>query len=720
MVPDTQKIGAQKFDIQKRKAQFLSRRASRQKPAETRYYLDAYLAHIDAPPILREAYALSAYWRQADIEFFPEELIAGTITAAEAVGFHYGCGTYANYTDMEGEEADILRRCAYQYYDQSFISPREFAHLEAHASGTTWYGGHMVLDYETVLSIGLDGYRQKICENAAAHGSDKGDFYKAMALTLEGVVTFILRVADKARGCPVADVLRHIAHKPPETFHQALQLCWVLHYLDNSDSFGRFDKYLLPFYRKEDLPRETVQALLTDFWLKIEDAEQIQNMTLGGADAYSELTLCCIAVTQALAFKGPNLCLRVTPHIPINIWDGALDCIGAGLGQPALYNDGLYTASLTAAGFAPVVAQNYCLAGCSQVMIPGESNFYNDVGMMNIAKIFELTLYDGFDPRIQKQVGIHTGKAETFADFDAFQQAFYAQLTDACAIQVSFHNKELRYRASRDGYALRTLFIKDCLEKGEGVFEGGARYNNIQLELIGIPNAADSLYAVKKAVFEEKRLSLPALRDILAANWEGYEDLQAYCRALPKFGNGEGEVDRLRAALSAFLYGYFNNTPAPLGGCYVPGEVIFTAHEGCGAVTGATPDGRSAGEVVADSAGAARGASREGPTALMNSMLTIPMDKYLLTSVVLNLRFLPDTFNNPATRKGVSALLRGYLAQGGMQMQINVCDSRQLKQAKANPAQHGDLIVRVGGYSDYFVRLSPALQDEIIARVEYL
>ena len=710
-------LDTQKFDIQKRKAQFLARKAAQQKPVETRYYLDAYLAHINDIPILREAYAQAAYWQNADIEFYPEELIAGMISSAECVGFHYGCGTYVN---TDGVDADIVRKHAYQYYDQSFINAREYAHLESHASSTTWYGGHMVLDYETILDIGLEAYREKIRFYAAKYGEDKRDFYKAMEIVLDGVIAFISRVADKAEGYPVADVLRHVAYKPPETFHQALQLCWILHYLDNSDSFGRFDKYMAPFHLLPSTSRGDAQELLTDFWLKIEDAEQIQNMTLGGPGTEQDLTLMCLEVTRALAFKGPNLCLRVTPDIHGLIWNMALDCIGAGIGQPALYNDGLYTASLISAGYDPITAQNYCFAGCSQVMIPGESNFYNDIGMMNIPKIFELTLYDGFDPRINKQVGIRTGRAEDFKDFEAFKDAFFAQLKDACAIQVEFHNKELRYRASREGYALRTLFIKDCLAQGKGVFEGGARYNNVQLELIGITNAADSLYAIKKAVFDEKRLTLAALRDILAANWEGQETLQAYCRALPKFGNDMAEVDHMRAEISEYLYSYFNRTPAPLGGCYVPGEVIFTAHEGCGAVTGATPDGRAAGEVVADSAGAAHGASRKGPTALMNSMLTLPMDKYFLTSVVLNLRFLPDAFNSPGTRKGISALLRSYFAQGGMQMQINVYNSSELKEAQQNPAHHGDLIVRVGGYSDYFVRLSPALQNEIIARVGYL
>lgn len=704
-------------NLQARKAKFLSRRASRQAQAPTRHYLDAYLLHINEIPILREAYAQTAFWQNAQLEYYPEELIAGIAVSHEPVGFHYGSGTYV---DTDGDEAAVVREHSYQNPHKPFITPREAAHLEAHASTSTWFGGHMVLDFETVFDIGLEGYREKIYQNAARHGNDKRDFFKAMEVELDGVIEFTIRLAEKAAEAgnnEVAEVLRHIAHKPPMTFHQALQLCWILHYLDNSDSFGRFDKYLLPFFERDNLPRHRAKELIADFWLKIEDAEQIQNMTIGGE--YSDLTLLCLEVTKELAFKGPNLCLRVTADIRQNIWDAALDSIGAGLGQPALYNDGMYTASLIKSGIDAAAAQNYCFAGCSQIMIPGESNFYNDIGMFNVAKIFELTLHDGFDPRIGKQVGIHTGAAETFGSFDTFMAAFIQQLKDACKIQAEFHNKELLFRASKEGYALRTLFTKDCLERAKGVFEGGARYNNIQLEMIGITNAADSLYTIKKTVFDEQRLTLAELRDILAANWEGHENLQAYFRSLPKFGNGVPEVDGIRANISEFLYSTFNNAPAILGGCFVPGEVIFKAHKRCGEVTGATPDGRSAEEVLADSAGASMGCSREGPTALMNSVLAIPVKDYLLTSVVLNIRFLPDTFNSSVTRKGVSALLRSYFAQGGMQMQINVCDSAKLKEARKNPELYGDLIVRVGGYSDYFVRLSPVLQNEIIARAEY-
>ena len=703
-------------DLQTRKQQFLKRRLERTACNPTQFYLDAYYKHLDKTPMLREAYAQSAFWRHAELEMHPEELIVGIILANEPVGFHYGSGTYINEefvndTSEENKKIEAIRQRHYKAADPALFNEKELVSIDAHASTSTWFGGHVVLDFERILTKGLSGYREDILHFAKQ--SESHDFYKAMEITLDGIVAFIDRLANLAQG-EVAAVLHHIADKPPVTFHQALQLVWILHYLDNADSFGRFDYYLLPFYEQET-DREHAKALLVDFWLKIDDAHQIQNMTLGGT--YSDLTLLCLEVTRELALAGPNLCLRVTADIPSNIWDAALDCIASGIGLPALYNDEIYTKSLIRSGIPADTAQNYCFAGCSQVMIPGQSNFANDIGLMNIAKILELTLYDGFDLRTQKQIGPHT--RQDFASFSDFLNAFINQLEYACQLQVDIHNKEIPYRAAREGYALRTLFTRGCLEKAKALFEGGTNFNNVQLELIGITNAADSLYAIKKTVFDDGQLTFPQLLDILRSNWKDQAELQAYFRSLPKFGNNHDEVDGLRIKITEFLYSRLNREPGPLGGVYVPGEVIFVTHESCGAVTGATPDGRSAGEILADSAGASQGCSHEGPTALMNSVLALPVQDYLLTTTVLNMRFLPDFFNNPDMRKGVSSLLKIFFSQGGMQLQINVCNSEMLKAAQKNPEQYPDLIVRVGGYSDYFIRLSKTLQDEIIMRAAY-
>ena len=701
-----------------KKAKYLKRRNERLKQAETRIFMTSYLKHQSEIPILREALALRDYWNQCEIEYHGDELIVGHIVSNEPVLFHYGCGIWiSDECDWDDPAIKKIRETSYQYVDPSYIDQHEMNHIEAHASTSTWFGGHMVLDYEQVLRIGLDGYRELVVAYAQT------DFYKALAITLDGITDFIMRYAKLAKDTELASVLTHIAHQPPKTTHQAMQLIWILHYLDQSDAFGRFDYYLQSFVENEQLSKEKLTDLLVDFWFRIEDANQIQNMTIGGTNPdnsqnNSLLTELILEVTKTLAFKGPNLCLLTNQQTKDSIWQKAYDCIGSGLGIPALYNEKVYLDSLTRHGYPDAVAKSFSLAGCSQIIIPGKSNFCNDIGLFNVAKIFELTFYNGFDQRLKRQVGIESGDVRNFATFAEFMTAFYAQLEDAINVQVSLHNKEIKYRAGREGYAVRSLFTQDCIAKGKGIFEGGARYNQVQLEIIGMPNVADMLMAIKTAIYDEQIMSFDMLIDILAANWENHNLEREYFKNLPKFGNNIKEVDELRAEVSAFLYQRFNEEPGPFGGIYVPGEVIFTAHEGCGQVVGATPDGRMAGQVLADSAAGAMGTTTNGPVALMHSVLSIPTTDYLLTTVVMNLRFLPMTFNNELARENLLLMIKGFFAQGGMQMQINVCDRDTLIATQEKPEFYPDLVVRVGGYSDYFVRLTKGLQDEIIARIE--
>jgi formate C-acetyltransferase len=259
---------------------------------------------------------------------------------------------------------------------------------------------------------------------------------------------------------------------------------------------------------------------------------------------------------------------------------------------------------------------------------------------------------------------------------------------------------------------MRSLFIRDCLSKGEPVFKGGARYNNIELEVIGITNAADSLYAVKKAVYDDKKVTFEKLLEALKDNFKGSEYLQGYLKKLAKFGNDCEELDNLRGQTTKRIFENFNGTGAVLGGIYVPGEVIFTAHEYSGRVTGATPDGRPEGVVLADSAGASQGRDISGPTALLNSVLKIPVKEYLLTTVVVNLKFSKDLFN--VSKDNINLLFKTFFKKGGMQLQINVISADELLKAVDHPDEYRSLIVRIGGYSDYFVNLSKSLQQEII------
>ena len=736
--------------VLQRKAAFEKRRAQRREVPVTTYYLDGYLRHLNDTPLYREACAHDSLLSQIDLPLYPEEGIVGCYDPCEPVCFYYGNATVID-TDLAErfirerglsdeaaetfrQQVDAVRQRVYRGADPAVFSKEEMDSIRAHAATSTWFGGHMVLDFDTILHRGLDDYQQQIDLARPEHPGQE-EFYAAMETMLHAIRIFIHRYAeaaaaaaqtppfDRERFTRTAQDLLWVEHHRPQNFRQALQLLWIIYILNGADSFGRFDRYLWDFYRQDIesgvLTKEQAFDHLGDLFIKIEEIDHIQNMTIGGLDengdpAYTDLTELCIRVAAFLKYKGPNLCLRVNPQMPQRIWDAAMDCLGLGLGIPALYNEEIYIDGLTGNGIPREAANDFTLAGCSQTMIPGRSNFYNDVGILNAAKVFELALYDGFDTRTGHQVGLHTGEPAQLDTFEKFYDAVNRQIDYFCDLEISINDKDVLDRAAREGYTMRTLFMRDCIGRAKPIFAGGARYNNIELEVLGITNLADSLYAVRKVVYEQKLLTLTELTEVLRADFVGYEDIRKKLLDVEKFGNDCEELDALRGEVSERIFGNFNRKPTVLGGVSVPGEVIFIAHEYAGLVTGATPDGRRCGTVLADSAGASQGQDRKGPTALLNSVLKIPVQGHLLTSVVLNVKFLAPLFN--ASRDKVRALFEAFFAGGGMQVQVNVVDPEELEDALVHPEAHRSLVVRVGGYSDYFVRLSPALQREIIRR----
>ena len=728
----------------------------RENPRVTAWFFHAYVSHITAPPVLREARALAAFWDKADILAYPQELVVGSLFAAEVAWFHYGDGVVLDRKRLEeyvrqngldaqayGEMADRVEKACYQNpYQPGFRSDRfteeQKRSLYSTAATSTWFGGHMAMDYEKILKVGLGGYRKELALEKGSHPEAK-EFYEALEVTLSAFQRLILRTAlvcEQLASCQEEDVLREnmeraaltlraVAEEPPAGFREALQLVVMVHLCSNADSFGRFDKYLFPFFQRDleqgRLTEEEALDLLQSLIIKVEQLDQIQNMTLGGvlpdgSGNYTRLTELMLKAVSNMGYKGPNLALRVHPSMPQHFWPLITSCLATGKGLPALYNDEEAIPALQRGGYPLELARDYCLGGCSQIMFGGRSQFLNDIGLMNVAKIFELTLHNGRDVLDGgKQISPATGEAWDFPDFDSLYRAFLRQLEYFIPLEAEINTLDVLERGKKEGYAFRSLFTRGCIESGKGIYEGGPLYQNVQLECIGITNTADSLYAVKKAVYQEKRLTLAELVEILDNIFEGQEELRDYLRGLDKFGNDREEVDSLRMEITRFLFDGLRGQKGPFGGRYIPGEVIFTAHELCGAHVGATPDGRLRGEVLADSAGSSQGMNRNGPTALLNSVRKLPTEE-MVTSIVVNLKFHRAFFEKH--QEEAAALLRAYFRGGGQQVQVNVCDKEELKDAVLHPERHQDLIVRVGGYSDYFVRLSPALQQEIILRSE--
>ncbi|MHB1151349.1 MAG: pyruvate formate lyase family protein [Eubacteriales bacterium] len=700
----------------------------------TKYYFDEYYAHKDDSIYLREAYAHKNFYENMPVLLFPDELICGILTVNEPVFWHYSCGTqinmniareYAKQEKMTESETDAfigkireLDQYRYISMEDGIFTAEELQSMHSTASTTTFFGGHMIPDYENILSVGLGGY-----ENCLIAKIDDGgnDLHKAMLIMLHGIQAVILRYAEKAASLSMnVDGLFNIVSSPPRNFREGIQLVWFIHLLYGRDSFGRFDWYLYPLYRQDtergDISEDEVHSLVSALCIKVEEVGDIQNLTLGGtdenlADMYNGLTVHMLDCTRELQYKGPNLCLRVTETMPDNVWNAAVSCLGTGIGLPALYNDKIYYNNYINNGCDKSVAWNYCFGGCSQIMLSGRSCYINDIGAMNILKILEITLGEGcdFGGNLITAEALKTEKLDTY---NKFYREFIDQLDYFIELEADINNKDIAHRASHEGYVMRSLFTRGCIDSGKSAFCGGAEYNGVELEIMGITNTADSIYAIKKLVYEDKKYTLAKFIEILKSDYKDHENLRLYLKNdIQKFGNDNDELDMLRAEISRYIFTGLNRQKGVNGGIYIPGEVIFTAHRWMGEACGASADGRKSGAVLADSCGATQGLDETGPTALLNSVLKIP-NNFMLTTLVLNMKFTKEIWEDAAEK--IVLLYKIFFARGGMQVQINVCDAETLKSAQLHPDEYRSLVVRVGGYSDYFVNLPSQIQDEII------
>jgi Pyruvate-formate lyase len=717
------------------------------------FYLDGFFKALADPFELREAKARYNFYANVPIAIHPGEAIVGQLDWHEPLA----C-SFAN-THINGDAAqriengglpqaerarvaamlEAVRPYCFNIYGSGILTDEEKAAHDYALAPSTFFNGHMVPAYDYLLARGLDGVHDDIKNSRARElTADERDFYDAMELTVHAISVWFARYADLAqdlleRGAPgydpeqLLDIAKNcawLAHGPARDFPEAVQLVWFFMALVDYDSFGRADRYLYPYYklsRAQGMTDTDALLWLKYMFVKIEECGGILDLTVGGvapdgSDAVNELTYLIIQATRENGFRSPNLTLRLSADSPDRLWNEAHTSLSTGQGLPALYNDPLIIDMLTELGYPLEEARDYSLAGCSQVILPGRSNFACDVGCYNLLKALEIALRDGRDGRHGRQLGPHTGEPEEFDTFDKLKAAFDAQSKNMTRVGVSINNKDVRTRM-REGACVRSLVSHDCIERGRGFFHGGARYYAVQNEACGITNAADSLYAIKKFVYEEHRMTLKGLVGLLDRDWESGEDVRLYLRDnYAKFGNDAGEVDDLRASIAADWYAELQKYAGELGGIHWPGEVVFVYHEIYGALTAASADGRRSGQPMASSAGASSGLDLHGPTALLNSMLKIPQ-KQCRTCCILNMAFQKSLWDE--NRDVVTAMFRSYFERGGFQLQLNVTDRDTLLKAQANPEEYASLIVRVGGFSDYFNRLGRGLQDEIIARTEH-
>ena len=629
-----------------------------------------------------------------------------------------------------------------------------------------YHGLHLAVpDYEKVLSHGLNSIIEEAEEELKSirfFGRDdveKRLFLEAVIIALKAINQFANRLVDLAEAKAgaeanperreklqrIAETCRWVPANAARSFYEALQCFWLIYLVCNPSptiGVGRFDQYMYPFYRKDKemgrITDEEVVRLLCE--LRVKDMELVRvalrpakrmqhagmakwhNMVIGGVtsngqDATNELAYLILEAAKRLMTPHHTITLRVHEGTPEELMMKALEVVKTGVGMPAFVGDRSYIEFLLSKGVPIPVARNYALGGCLDVALPGLMRIVG-ASFFVAPKVLEIFLNDGVDPRTGLEVGPFKVDLDKFQTYVEFTDALKEYLAHFIGLWVEVANLHAAVRSELTKHVVEAALMTNGIKAGKSFFERKMPYEiNSVLLPVGMINVADSLATIKKLVFEEKKITMEQLKKAVQANWEGYEELRRMCLEAPKYGNDDDYTDLIAKDLYRFLAMTITKFDYTLGGKHQPGGISISSMWAGGDITGATPDGRYAGEVLADgSMSPMRGRDTNGPTAIIKSASKI--DQTLYASTLLNMKFHPSTLGNTEDLKKLATLIKTYFSLGGKHVQFNVVSREMLLEAQKHPENYSDLVVRVAGYSAYFVQLGKRVQDEIIARTE--
>jgi formate C-acetyltransferase len=629
--------------------------------------------------------------------------------------------------------------------------------------------GHTVLD-DKIYRKGMLDFQQEI--QAALARLDylndpqayaRQEELKGMQICAEALVCYAGRYAELARSEAaqetdpqrkaelerMAEVCTWVPAHAPRNFWEALQYYWFVHLgvvteLNTWDAFcpGRLDQHLFPFYDKglQDgtLPREKAEELLQCFWVKFNNqpappkvgvtAEESSTYTdfaqinVGGlkpdgSDGVNEVSYLLLDVIEEMRLLQPSSSVQVSKRNPDRFVKRAARIIRTGFGQPSLFNADLIAQELVRQGKSVVDARCGGSSGCVEIGAFGKES-YILTGYFNLPKVLEVTLNNGVDPRTGKQIGPRSGDPAGFTTYEQFYAAFEQQVNYFIDVKMRGNQIIERLYATYLPSPFLSLLISDCIAKGKDYHDGGARYNSNYIQGVGLGSISDCLSAIKTHVFEQKTLSMSELLDALKTNFKDNERLRlALVNRTPRYGNDDDRADNLMRDVFETYFRAVEGRKNTKGGEYHINLLPTTVHVYFGSVTGAMPDGRKAWAPLSEGISPVQGADRCGPTAVIKS--ASKMDHVRTGGTLLNQKFTPQLLADDEGLDRLVSLVRTYFKLDGHHIQFNVVDASTLREAKLNPEQHRDLIVRVAGYSDYFCDLTEALQDEIIARTEH-
>ena len=624
---------------------------------------------------------------------------------------------------------------------------------------------------ERIFRMGILDIKKEIKEKMKS--LDEGDpeykekmaELKAMDIVADAILIYAERYAEKLENMAkeekdekrkeelkkMAEICRWVPAHAPRNFWEALQHYWFIHvgvtYETNPwDSFnpGRIDQHLYPFYKKDieegRLTREKAKELLQAFWLKFNNqpavpkvgvtAEEsftyndfsklnVGGLKIDGSDGVNELSYLILEVLGDMRTLQPNTAVLVSDKNPDEFLIKALKIVAPGFGEPPFFNFDRVILRMLRQGKSLEDARTSGVSGCVETGAFGKEA-YILTGYFNLPKILEITLNNGYDPRTKKKVGIETGDPREFKSFEELWNAFIRQVKHFLDIKMRGNDKIEELYAKFLPVPFLSLWIEDCVKNAKDYNAGGARYNTQYIQVVGLGTLTDSLTALKYHVFDKKTITMEEFLRALSENFEGrYEILrQILLNKTPKFGNDDDYADDIAKRIVDVMVNLIESYPpspvrkASKRAYFLP----TTVHVYFGKVTGATPDGRKAGVPVSEGISPVQGMDKKGIAAVFRSVAKCDWDK--TGGALLNQKLTPDIFENDENIKKLAQLIRVFFRMGGHHVQFNVVSKELLEEAQEKPREFQDLMVRVAGYSDYFVNLPKGLQDEIIARTE--
>jgi pyruvate formate-lyase/glycerol dehydratase family glycyl radical enzyme len=644
-----------------------------------------------------------------------------------------------------------------------------------HRGGISMSGdGHIIPNYEFVLEKGFGGIADIAKEQLKNDISqDEQDFYNAVIISMEGVLAYIKRFSnlaleesqiaeDENREKELKDLSRMFEtfmEGGARNFHEAVESIYLTHLLmmiesnGHSFSFGRFDQYIYPYYEKDInenvISKEKALELITHFFIMTNSLNKIRpwghtqysggyplysNLIVGGmkpdgTEGTNDISYLCLEAMSMSKLPEPNLSVRFCEQTPHELIVDAAKLIRMGFGMPSMFCDEVVIPAMMTLELDIETARDYASMGCVETAIPGKWG-HRATGMtyINFGKVFELTLNNGYDSETGIQLIKLNGKPGSDVEYENYDELWAAWKKalkfyfDKAVICDLVCDRSLKYH---DADAFASSLVDSSIWRGKTLKNGGAMYDYVSQSNIGPSTVGDSLAAVKKVVFEDKKLTMTELKKALADNFEGMDGarIRQICRKAPKFGN---DIDYVDTIVADVYESYLELLPdyktdragcGPIGCGYTMSTSNITSYVPNGFDVGATPDGRLAGKPLNEGASPCLGADKEGPTAVINSISKLP-NKKMAGGQLLNMRFSPGALEGDDNLEKFASFIESARDKNIFHNQFNIVDSETLKAAKANPEEYKDLMVRVAGYCALFSTLMPEAQDAIISRTE--